>query len=115
MAVPSERNSGFERTSNRIPLRFELRIRSIAWAVRTGSVLFSTTILFARDASMMVRAVFSQYCRSGALPAPSPYVFVGVFTDTKMMSARSIAAGTSVEKKRLRPLACRTTSSRPGS
>ncbi len=87
----------------------------MACAVRTGRVLFSTTILSPPDAPRMVRAVFSQYSRFGAFPAPSPKVLVGVFTETKITSAPPIAAGMSVEKKRLRPRACFTTSSSPGS
>ena len=45
MALPSARNSGLESTWKRRPAGFELRIRAIASAVRTGSVDFSTTIL----------------------------------------------------------------------
>ena len=115
MAVPSARNSGFDRTSNRRPRVLLLRIRSIASAVRTGSVDFSTTILSLVEQARICRAVFSQYCRSAARPAPSPNVFVGVFTDTKMMSAAAMPASMSVEKKRFLPRARFTTSSRPGS
>ena len=49
------------------------------------------------------------------MPAPSPKVLVGVFTLTKMMSASRMPPATSVEKKRLRPRDCATTSSSPGS
>ena len=50
-----------------------------------------------------------------AWPAPSPLVFVGVFTEMNTMSAAAIAASTDVEKLRLRPRARPTTASRPGS
>ena len=92
-----------------------LRMHSIASAVRTGSVLFSTTILDEVEFSRIWRAVFSQYCRSAALPAPWPKVLVAVLTLTKMMSASAMFRSTSVEKKRLRPRVTRTTSSKPGS
>jgi hypothetical protein len=46
MAVPSAKNSGFERISNRV-LGFELASRMVRMdsAVRHGTVDFSTTIL----------------------------------------------------------------------
>ena len=69
-AVPSARNSGLEITSNRFPLA--LRICSIVWAVLTGRVLFSTTILGESDTRRICRATFSQHCRSAALPALRP-------------------------------------------
>ena len=90
-------------------------MRSIASAVRTGRVLFSTTILCEVEFSRIWRAVFSQYCRSAARPAPCPKVLVGVLTLTKMISASAMWRSISVEKNRLRPRAARTTSSRPGS
>ena len=71
-ALPSARNSGLERTWKRSPREFELRIRAIASAVRTGSVDFSTTILPWSDSSRICRAVFSQVLQvggaAGALP-----------------------------------------------
>ena len=90
-------------------------MRSIASAVRTGNVDFSTIIFDRSEFARICRAVFSQYCKSAARPAPSPKVFVGVFTDTKMMSASRMPWSTSVEKKRFTPRVCLTTSSRPGS
>lgn len=58
-AVPSARNSGFERMSKRRP-GFELasRIVRIDWAVRQGTVDFSTTIfeLVATDAMRRVES-----------------------------------------------------------
>ena len=46
MAVPSARNSGFERISKRVPGReLASRIVRIDSAVRQGTVDFSTTIL----------------------------------------------------------------------
>ena len=53
---------------------------SIASAVFTGTVDFSTTILLVVDTEAIMRAAPSQYVRSAALPAPTPRVFVGVFT-----------------------------------
>ena len=73
---------------------------SIASAVRTGRVLFSTTIFEEVECSRIWRAVFSQYCRSAALPAPCPKLLVGVFTLTKMISASAMCRFTSVEKIR---------------
>ena len=61
------------------------------------------------------RKARAQYVRSAASPAPMPDFFVGVFTETKMMSHSRMAASISVEKKRLRPRAVSTTSCRPGS
>ncbi len=61
----------------------------------------------------MPRAAFSQFFRSAAIPAPSPKVLVGVFTETKITSAWRMFSAISVEKNRLRPRACRTTSSSP--
>ncbi len=87
----------------------------MASAVRTGRVLFSTMILARSEWATISWAVFSQYCRSEAMPAPWPKVLVGVLTETKMMSASRMPAAMSVEKNRLRPRASRTTSSSPGS
>ena len=95
MAVPSARNSGLETTSNSTPPLLLLRMASMASAVRTGRVLFSTTIFGRVQQRAIRRAVRSQYCRSAARPAPSPKVFVGVLTLTKMMSAASMRPSTS--------------------
>jgi hypothetical protein len=46
----------------------------------------------------MLRAVFSQYCKSAARPAPIPNAFVGVFTLTKIISASAMARSTSAVK-----------------
>ena len=97
MAVPSARNSGFETIWKFSPLSFACRTRERVWAVRTGRVLFSTTILSPSANSTISRAVFSRNCRSDAFPAPHPKVFVGVLTETKMMSAALIPAAMSVE------------------
>ena len=91
------------------------RTRFIAVAVRTGSVLFSTTIRSCVAHSRISCAVFSQYCRSAARPAPWPKVLVGVLTATNTTSASAIAAGMSVEKKRFLPSVSATTSLSPGS
>ena len=53
---------------------------SIASAVLTGTVDFSTTILLEVETAAIIRAAPSQYVRSAAFPAPTPRVFVGVFT-----------------------------------
>ena len=53
---------------------------SIASAVFTGTVDFSTTILEEVQTLAIMRAAFSQYVRSAALPAPTPEDFVGVLT-----------------------------------
>ena len=53
---------------------------SMASAVFTGTVDFSTTILLLLATLAIMRAAPSQYVRSAALPAPTPLVFVGVFT-----------------------------------
>ncbi|OQC72631.1 MAG: hypothetical protein BWX45_00849 [Deltaproteobacteria bacterium ADurb.Bin002] len=79
-------NSGLERTSNVTFFFPDDRIRSMACAVLIGSVLFSMTIFGVFEFSRICRAVFSQYCRSAAMPAPAPKVLVGVLTQTKMMS-----------------------------
>ena len=52
----------------------------MASAVFTGTVGFSTTILLVLETEAITRAAPSQYVRSAALPAPTPRVFVGVFT-----------------------------------
>ena len=56
------------------------RTFSMASAVFTGTVDFSTTIFEDVDTDAIMRAAPSQYVRSAALPAPTPRVFVGVFT-----------------------------------
>lgn len=53
---------------------------SIASAVFTGTVDFSTTIFDVVETDAIRRAAPSQYVRSAALPAPTPLVFVGVLT-----------------------------------
>lgn len=115
-AVPSARNSGFDRISNlMVALEFASRMRRIDSAVLQGTVDFSTTI-FEEVATRAIRRVAaSMNERSEANPAPIPLVFVGVFTDTKMISARLMHPSTSVEKKRFLPRHCCTMASRPGS
>ncbi|BAS85215.1 Os03g0604432 [Oryza sativa Japonica Group] len=62
MAVPSARNSGLERIWYLMlpPLLLWARIFSMASAVLTGTVDFSTTILSERETSAMMRAALSQ-------------------------------------------------------
>mmetsp|Transcript_3739 Transcript_3739/g.10715 ORF Transcript_3739/g.10715 Transcript_3739/m.10715 type:complete len:231 (-) Transcript_3739:399-1091(-) len=112
MAVPSAKNSGFDKMSNSTDGSEQLRFRtfSMASAVLTGTVDFSTIILDVLDTAAIILAAPSQYVRSAALPAPTPQVFVGVFTLTKMMSASAMCFSTSAEKNKLRPLAASTTS-----
>jgi hypothetical protein len=66
-----------------------------------GTVDFSTMILCPVATLAIVRVATSMYPTSGAAPLPIPPVLVGVFTQTKIRSALSIAASTSVEKNRL--------------
>lgn len=60
IAVPSARNSGFEKIWKLIPLLLWIRIFSIASAVFTGTVDFSTTIFLDFDTSVILRVAFSQ-------------------------------------------------------
>ena len=62
-----------------------------ASAVRTGTVDFSTTILFEVAISAILRAHNSQFLILAALPAPIPAIFVGVLTEIKIISAASIS------------------------
>jgi len=55
------------------------------------------------------------YARSAAIPAPIPAFFVGVLTETKIMSASMIAWSTSVVKNKFLPRRAKTISSKPGS
>jgi hypothetical protein len=83
-------------------------------AARTGTVLFSTTILLFCAVSAISREQPSTNFKSAALPLPLPLVFVGVLTDMKMSSASWMAVSMSVEKKRFTFRHFFTTSSRPG-
>ena len=87
----------------------------MAVAVRTGTVLFSTTILSDVLTSAILRAHNSQFLMLAARPAPIPCVLVGVLTEMNTTSARWISASMLVEKNRLRFREDLTTSSRPGS
>lgn len=80
--MPSARNSGLLRISNSTPGAVQLRRStfSMASAVLTGTVLFSTMILLLVLTLAIMRAAPSQYVRSAALPAPIPLVLVGVLT-----------------------------------
>ena len=115
MAVPSARNSGLESTEKVLPAGATARIACTVSAVRTGRVLFSTTIVCPWAASATWRVQTSIQRRSEAWPAPTPRVLVGVFTEINTMSALAMAPATSVLKKRLRPRALPTTASSPGS
>lgn len=59
-----------------------------------------TTILSEVATSAILRAQSSQFLMFAARPAPMPAILVGVFTDTKMTSASTMAASMFVEKKR---------------
>lgn len=115
IAVPSARNSGLDSTWNWSPFSLHSSTWRTACAVRTGTVLFSTTILPLSDTSAILRAQSSQFLTLAARPAPIPMVLVGVLTEMKMMSAFLISASMSVEKKRFLPQHFSTTSRRPGS
>lgn len=90
------------------------KICIILSAARTGTVLFSTTILLLRATLAIIRAALSTYFKSAALPRPFPNVFVGVFTEMKINSASSMAVSMSFEKNRFRFRHFFTTSSKPG-
>jgi hypothetical protein len=70
VAVPSARNSGLESTEKLRPgwlsvtRSEEVRMSSIAAAVRTGRVLFYTTIVWPRAALATERALASTHLRS---------------------------------------------------
>jgi hypothetical protein len=80
-----------------------------AWAVRTGTVDFSTTILPRVDTLAIMRAANSQFLMFAARPAPIPWSLVGVFTEMNMTSESSITSSKLVEKKRFLPRTLRTT------
>mmetsp|Transcript_2147 Transcript_2147/g.3966 ORF Transcript_2147/g.3966 Transcript_2147/m.3966 type:complete len:302 (-) Transcript_2147:241-1146(-) len=103
IAVPSAKNSGLLRIWKLSPRELACSTRRMVLAVCTGTVDFSTTILSDCATSAILRAHSSQFLMFAARPAPMPDVFVGVFTDTKIMSAAWISASISVEKNRLRP------------
>eukprot|EP00732_Lithocolla_globosa_P001600 Lithocolla_globosa_v1_NODE_818_length_3236_cov_18.549026.p5 type:complete len:104 gc:universal NODE_818_length_3236_cov_18.549026:1275-1586(+) len=63
----------------------------------------------------MLRVALSTYVKSAAYPAPIPWALVGVFTETKIMSARVMALTVSVEKNKFFPRHSFVTSSKPGS
>lgn len=83
-------------------------------AARTGTVLFSTTILLLCAVSAIIRAALSTYFKSAARPRPLPFVFVGVFTEMKINSASLMAVFTSVLKNKFTFRHFFTTSSSPG-
>jgi hypothetical protein len=127
--VPSDRNSGFERTSNcmlglrvsscvgfsahelkgmymevmqtRIKLRWRFTICRIRCAVPQGTVLFSTMIVpgFAWIATSLTAS--SRAVMFEALPAPNPNVLVGVLTARNTMSALEMLLRESDVKIRL--------------
>ena len=88
IAVPSAKNSGFDSTSNLMPgLVLAFNILLILSAARTGTVLFSTTILLLTEKLAISLATCSRFCKSAAFPLPKPNVFVGVLTEMKTISA----------------------------
>ena len=100
IAVPSAKNSGFDRISKWIPEEFSSKISLIFSAVRTGRVDFSIIILSDFEYFAISLAQASTYCRSAAIPAPSPLVLVGVFTAINIISDFSMASLMLFEKKR---------------
>lgn len=83
-------------------------------AARTGTVLFSTTILLFCATFAINLAQPSTYFKSAARPLPLPYVLVGVFTEINIRSASLIAVSMSVEKNKFLLRHSRTISSSPG-
>ncbi len=100
MAVPSARNSGLESTEKVLPSAAWAALRMVCTvsAVRTGRVLFSTTMVCPWAAAATWRAEASIQRRSLAWPAPTPLVLVGVFTERNTVSAPAIALSTAVVK-----------------
>ena len=91
IAVPSAKNSGFERTENVLVIEdlfissvAASRIALIVWAVLTGNVLFSTTIVWPFAYFDISLDDASTYLRSIACPDPIPLVLVGVLTEIKI-------------------------------
>ena len=96
MAVPSAKNSGFDNTEKLFCGRAgscsaAARIAATVSAVRTGRVLFSTTIVWPVAAAATWRVQASIQRKSDAWPAPTPLFFVGVLTDRNTISALAIA------------------------
>ena len=75
----------------------------MAWAVLTGSVLFSTTILGTRHARGSAGPSSPSTADRPPGPRRAPKVFVGVLTQTKMMSFSRMPRAMSVVKNRFRP------------
>ena len=71
------------------------------WAVRQGTVLFSTMIDPGLAEIAMSLVAPSKADMLVACPAPMPIVFVGVFTLRKITSASEMDSAMAVEKKRL--------------
>ena len=85
--MPSARDTGLDSTWNWSPFSLHSSTCRTACAVRTRTVLFSTTILPLLDTSAILRAQSPQFLTLAARPAPIPMVLVGVLTEMKMMSA----------------------------
>ena len=68
-----------------------LSMLCITSAVLTGNVLFSTTIVCPLEYLATSLALASTHFKSLDLPAPSPFSFVGVLTEIKIISADAIA------------------------
>lgn len=76
---------------------------TVSWmisAVRHGTVLFSTRTAPGFPWMAISRVTASRAVTSVARPPPIPFIFVGVLTAIKTMSASLIHRETSVEKKR---------------
>ena len=71
----------------------------MADAFLTGSVDYSTTILFCLETPAIWRAHNSTYFRSAAIPFSLSFVLVDMLTDINIISASSIALSTSAKKR----------------
>src|SRR5262249_34563647 len=100
MAVPSDRNSGFDRISKGTAGRAAASSLWMIWAVPQGTVDFSTRIALGFAHSAISRTELSKAERSVAWPAPRPEVLVGVLTASMMRSDSAITVEQSVLKKR---------------
>ncbi len=118
IAVPSARNSGLESTEKRLGGRSPAswrawaspwaaaRIAFTASAVRTGRVLFSTTIVWPRRSGPPAGPRPRSSAGRWPLAPPRPRVLVGVFTrEEHHVRRRDRLVPTAVLKCRLRPRA----------
>ena len=84
------------------------------YAVRKANVLFSTTIACPLENLAISLALASTHFRSLDLPAPRPFVLVGVFTEINIISADSIAFFILLVKNKFLSLVVAIISLKPG-